>query len=117
MKKIYAALCVLGTLLPYYFFVPYVASNGLDLSRFLGDLFANGASATFAADILVSSLVLWVFIYGETRRRPVRFWWLAVVANLLVGLSLGLPLFLLLREYAQEWTPGASAPVLSTYST
>jgi len=47
-------------------------------------------------------LALWVFIYFEIRKRTIRYWWLAIVANLGVGLSLGLPLFLLLRDLSKE---------------
>ncbi len=98
VKIVYALLCVLGLVLPYYFFVPFVLSNGLNLPLFVSQLFANQISAFFAADVVVSSLVLWVFIYHETRRRRIPLWWLGIVANLAVGVSLGLPLFLWLRE-------------------
>src|SRR5262249_51520669 len=96
MKWLYALLCVLGFALPYYFFVPFVLANGLSLQLFVSQLFANPISSFFGADVIVSSLVLWAFIYHETRKRPVKLWWLCVIANLTVGVSLGLPLFLLL---------------------
>ena len=103
MKKIYLALCILGTILPLWFFIPYVASHGV--ANLVADSFANGAAATFTADVLVSSLVLWVFIYHETRTRRVRLWWLAILGNVFVGVSLGLPLFLLLREVSPREAP------------
>jgi len=102
MKWLYALLCVLGLALPYCFFVPFVLTNGLDIPLFFSQLFANQVSSFFAADVIVSSLVLWAFIYAETRKRPVRLWWLCIVANVAVGVSLGLPLFLLLRELETE---------------
>jgi len=102
MKRVYALLCVLGLVLPYYFFVPFVLSNGLNLSLFTSQLFANQISAFFGVDVIVSSLVLWAFIYQETRKRQIPLWWLCIVANLTVGVSLGLPLFLWLREIEIE---------------
>jgi hypothetical protein len=102
MKWIYALLCILGFALPYYFFVPFVLENGLNLPLFVSQLFSNRISSFFGADVIVSSLVLWVFMYYETRRRPVKLWWLGILANLAVGVSLGLPLFLLLREMEIE---------------
>jgi hypothetical protein len=102
MKWLYALLCVLGFALPYCFFLPFVLANGLNIPLFFSHLFANQISAFFGADVIVSSLVLWAFIYQETRKRPVRLWWLCIVANLAVGVSLGLPLFLLLRELETE---------------
>ncbi|MEW6207754.1 MAG: DUF2834 domain-containing protein [Acidobacteriota bacterium] len=102
MKWIYVALCVAGFALPYYFFIPFVAENGLNLSLFVNQLFASPVSSFFGADVIVSSLVLWAFIYHETRRQRVKWWWLCIIANLAVGVSLGLPLFLLLREVERE---------------
>ena len=74
MKWIYAVLCVLGFALPYYFFVPFVLENGLNLPLLVQQLFANQISSFFGADVIVSSLVLWVFIYHETRNRSVKLW-------------------------------------------
>lgn len=98
MKKLYALLCVLGLVLPYYFLIPFLFSNGLDIPLVIAESFANQVSAFFAADVLVSSVVLWVFVYQETRNRRVPHWWLSIIANLTVGVSLGLPLFLWLRQ-------------------
>ena len=102
MKWIYAALCVLGVVLPYYFFIPFVLENGLNLPLIFSQVFANQIAAFLGADVIVSSFVLWTFIYHETRKRRVRLWWLCLVANLTVGVSLGLPLFLFLREIEIE---------------
>ncbi len=106
MKWIYALLCVLGLVLPYYFFVPFALQHGLDISLLVGQLFASPVSSFFGTDVIVSSLVLWAFIYQETRRRTVRLWWLCVLASLTVGVSLGFPLFLLLREIETEGAVG-----------
>jgi len=102
MKPIYAILCVLGFALPCYFFIPFVLSHGLNLALFMNQLGQNQISAFFGADVVVSSLVLWAFIYHETRKLTIKAWWLAILANLTVGVSLALPLFLLLREMEIE---------------
>ena len=102
MKRVYATLCVLGFLLPGYFLFQFVIANGLNVSLFMSRLFGNQIAAFFAADVVISSVVLWVFIYRETSRRSIPQWWLCILANLAVGLSLGLPLFLMLREMARE---------------
>lgn len=102
MKRVYAVLCILGFVAPYYFFLRFVAENGLRLSLLVSQLFANPIAAFFAADVIVSSLVLWVFMYREMRKRSIKLWWVCIVANLVVGVSLALPLFLLLREIQTE---------------
>ena len=98
----YLLLCLLGTLLPYSQFVPWVMSHGLDMRLFLSDLFANRISGFFAMDVFVSTAVLWSFVVREGRRLGVRHLWAPIVASLAVGVSLGLPLFLYLRQHRLE---------------
>lgn len=49
-------------------------------------------------DVIVSALVLFVFIWLEGLRLAIRHLWLPVPATVLVGVSLGFPLFLYLRQ-------------------
>ena len=53
-------------------------------------------------DVLVSAVVLIVFMKIESRRRSIPRRWLPIAGLVLVGVSLALPLFLYLREPAQE---------------
>ena len=102
LKSIYLALCVLGAVLPYSAFVPWLLAHGLDVSLFVEELFANRISAFFGLDVIVSALVLWVFIGTEGKRKGMRHLWAPVLASLTVGVSLGLPLFLYMRESQPE---------------
>jgi hypothetical protein len=94
----YLGLCVIGTALPYSQFIPFIRDHGLDLRLFIEQLFANRISSFFALDVIVSSVVLWLFVFIDGRRQGVKHWWAPIAANLAVGVSLGLPLFLYLRE-------------------
>jgi len=96
MKNRYLALCIIGTLLPLGFFVPFLREHGLNLRLMVTQLFANPTAAFFGMDVLVSSVVLWTLVLREGR--GLKYRWLPLVANLVVGVSLGLPLFLYLRE-------------------
>ena len=100
VKQLYLALCVAGTVLPCWQFLPFLRDHGLDLPLFFQQLFATPVSGFFGMDVIVSSVVLWVFVLGEGRRAGVRYLWAPIAANLVVGVSLGLPLFLYLRERA-----------------
>jgi hypothetical protein len=97
-KILYLWLCVVGTLLPYSQFVPFLRQHGPDARLFIEQLFANHISGFFGMDVLVSSLVLWVLVVVEGRRANMKYLWVPIVANLAVGVSLGLPLFLYMRE-------------------
>ena len=102
LKHLYLLLCVLGAVVPYLQLGPWVAAHGLDLRLMLEELFATRIGAFFGLDVVVSALVLAVFTLVERRRQGLRLWWLPLLAALLVGVSLGLPLLLYLREGALE---------------
>ena len=102
LKTIYLVLCVLGLVLPYWQFVPWVLANGLNMPLFLRQLFANRVGAFFGMDVLVFGVALLVFTRRESSRLGVHGRWLPLIAVLTVGVSLGLPLFLYLRELALE---------------
>lgn len=108
MKRLYLALCIAGTVLPYSQFIPFLRENGLDLTLFVQQLFANRVSSFFALDVIVSSLVLWAFVLWDGRRLGVKHLWAPLVANLAVGVSLGLPLFLYMREARLLRAPDAA---------
>ncbi|MDJ0726721.1 MAG: DUF2834 domain-containing protein [Prochloraceae cyanobacterium] len=98
MKIIYIILCIVGFVLPYSQFVPFLLENGLDLNLFFQELFINKISSFFAMDLIVSSLVLWTFVFWEGSRLKMGYLWVYIVGNLTIGVSFALPLFLLMRE-------------------
>lgn len=98
----YAVLAALGAVLPLSQFLPWLLEHGVNVPRFLGDLFANPVSAFFGFDVIVSAVVMLVFIATEGRRLKVRHLWLPVVGGVLIGVSFGLPVFLLQRELTRS---------------
>ena len=98
IRHCYLGLCVLGTVLPYSSFLPFLREHGLDLQRFIQQLFANQISGFFGWDVIVSSIILWVAVLADRHQRGLKHAWLPLLGNLLVGVSLGLPLWLYLRE-------------------
>jgi hypothetical protein len=104
-KTLYLALCVAGVALPYWQFLPWMLQHGLNLSLFARELLANHIGAFFGMDVIVSAVALLAFTRIESARLGIRRRWLVVVAVLTVGVSLGLPLFLYLRELELERKP------------
>jgi hypothetical protein len=107
LRHAYLAFCVPGIVLPYWKFIPWWMEHGLDLSLLCRELFATRIGAFFGLDVLVSAFVLFLFVFSEGRRAEVPRLWLPVVATLLVGVSLGLPLFLYLRQRKLDRIPEA----------
>ncbi len=98
MQWLFLLAAILGTLLPLSFVAPFLATHGLDLPLFCRQLFQNNISAFFGVDVIVSSFVLWLFVFSEGRRRGMQHLWVYILCSLLVGVSLALPLFLFFRE-------------------
>lgn len=98
MKTVYLVLAVVGLLMPGYFIVRLVLQPGVSLGALLAPFANNFLVALLGVDLVVSSLVFWVFVYRESERRAIPVPWLFVLANLLVGLCFALPLFLYVRH-------------------
>ena len=102
MKYFYCLMCILGTFLPYGAFLPWLVDHGLALKL----LFIEASSTHMAAfawlDVVISAAVLLTFIWVEGIRRNMRKLWLPTLGTCIVGVSLGLPLFLLMREIHSE---------------
>ena len=108
-KTVYLCLCIIGFAVPYAAFLPWVAEHGgIPLRLFVQQLFANRISAFFGLDVLVSAVVLLRFAAAESALLRIPNRWLVLVATLLVGVSLGLPLFLYMRELQLEKAPAAA---------
>jgi len=98
MKTFYLLCAVAGLVVPYSQFVPWVFEHGLDVKLLAIELFSTRIGAFFGLDVLVAAIALLAFIAWEGRRRDMKMLWLPVTATCLVGVSCGLPLFLLMRE-------------------
>ncbi len=98
MQRLFLVAAILGTVLPLSFFIPFLMTHGLDMPLFFRQLFQNNISAFFGTDVFVSAVTLWLFVFSEGRRLGMKNLWVYVLGTLLVGVSLGLPLFLFFRE-------------------
>jgi hypothetical protein len=98
MKTLYLVLAIVGAVVPYVFFVQHFSSEGINLGGFVAALFANPAAGGFTADLLLTSLVFWIFMFPQRNREkgphPIFF----IVLNLLIGLSCAFPAYLYARE-------------------
>jgi len=99
-KNIYLLLCVLGVALPYAEFVPWLVQHGPDLRLFVAEMAANRIATFFVLDVVMSAVVVLAFLRLDAPALRIRRRWLVPVALVTVGVSLGLPLFLYLRQCA-----------------
>ena len=102
MKNIYLLLSVVGAVVPCIFFGNFILHEGVNLTGFVQQLFANAPASGFTADLLITSAAFWIWSFGEARQRRLKYWWCYVVLNLAIGLSCALPLFLYFRQRQNE---------------
>ena len=109
-KHVYLFLCIVGLVVPYIAFAPFVHMHGANVKLIMDQLFATPISASFGLDVFVSILVIWVFVAIEGRRRRLRWWWAPLLGTIVGGAALGLPLFLYIRERSLEEASPRSDP-------
>ena len=97
-RHIYLSLSIVGLFVPNSLFFPWLFEHGPNPQRFVQDMFANGVSAFFGMDVVVSAVVLGVFVLVDSARLRLNRVWLPILATVVVGVSLGLPLFLYRRQ-------------------
>lgn len=94
-RHAYLTLAILGTIVPVALFLQFFGVYGISVPGFLAAAFANPVASGLTADLVISSVVFWLWMFGHRDGpNPLPF----VALNLLVGLSLALPLYLWLRS-------------------
>ena len=97
MRAFLIVCCFAGIVIPWWFALHFFVIHGSNFSLFFEEMFATRISTFFAADLIVASVIFMVWSFGDARERKIRGWWIVLLSNLVVGLSLALPLYLLKR--------------------
>ncbi|MEZ5759064.1 MAG: DUF2834 domain-containing protein [Emcibacteraceae bacterium] len=100
MKNLYLILAIVGAIIPFIFLGQFFEQEGISIPNFISALFSNGATAGFTTDLVISSLVFWIYIFNVRKKSNGPNPYLFIVLNLTVGLSCALPAYLYAREKA-----------------
>ena len=100
MTYLYLLLCVVGAVLPLAAFWPWLLEHGFDIHALLTEIVTSRVALFAWLDVLISAVCLWFFIVFENRRIAVPHRWAPIMGTLTIGVSFGLPLYLLLRQRA-----------------
>ena len=95
--RLYALLAIVGLILPWSQYVPFIQNEGLNLPLFISHVVANGPTIGFTLDIVWATFVFWIWSFSDSRKHNVPHWWAAFLAGLCLGLSVALPLYLAVR--------------------
>ena len=98
LRWTYAGLAAIGTVLPLGLHWMWLSENDWAFEKLPAAWTANNAAAGAAWDLTVSAFALtaWVAAECAARKKWAGLW--AIPATFLIGVSCGLPLYLLLRE-------------------
>ena len=102
MKTLYLVLAILGAVIPYYFFASFLLVYSFDFQLFFQQLLANNVAKFFVMDLIIATIVFWIFVIREARRVNLNNSWLFIIFTLVIGLSFAFPLFLYFRERKLE---------------
>lgn len=97
MKAFLIFCCFAGIVIPYWFALPFFLIHGPNFELFFEEIFATRISSFFAADLIVASVIFLAWSFQDSREKEIGGWWVVLLSNLIVGLSLALPLYLLKR--------------------
>jgi len=97
-KHLYLGLCIVGFIIPYYYFIHFLMNYGMDINSLFNQLFSNYISSFFGVDVIISAITLICFICFEGKRLKIKYFWIPIIGTLTVGVFFGLPLFLYIRE-------------------
>lgn len=99
LKYTFLALVVVGVVVPYLAFIPFVAEHGLNVPLLIEQASANAIAAFAWLDVIVSAVVLLIAAYSRqfvTLKQAC----IVTVLTLLAGVSAGLPMlfYFLLKQ-------------------
>lgn len=92
MKQLFLLLTIIGILIPYIGFGPFVLNHGLNLPLFIEQAGANGIAAFAWLDVLVSAVVLFTAVFAAkliSLKQGLFVFFITCIS----GVSAGLPLF------------------------
>ncbi len=98
MARFWLLMTLVGTVVPYVFFVPWAIEHDFNIPLLFVQNSETLADRFFTADLILTGLCFLIYIIARERRRHVPCYGLAIAGLLLVGISCGLPLYYFLEE-------------------
>ena len=98
MTRLYLFAGFAGTLLPFAAFGEWTTHHGFSPAQMMTVIWQQPLALFAWLDVIITALVLVIFADIEARRTGMSRRWIAPIATCCIGPSLGLPLFLYLRD-------------------
>jgi len=97
---LYQVLAAAGLTIPWYYNLQYMAQTGagFDFTEFMAAAAANPAAQSLSWDLTIACIAGLLWIYFESKRLGLRFFWVYIVLAFTVAFAFTFPLFLFVRQ-------------------
>ena len=109
-RIIYLLLTIAGVALTWTFNLQFMAESGgsFDLGKFIADSSGNAASKSLTWDLAIACIAGLTWMFFESRRLGIRFFWVYVILAFSVAFAFAFPLFLFVRQGVLERSASAA---------
>jgi len=96
----YLLLTLAGLIIPWYYNLQFIEQSGgaFSIAEFIAAGSTNAASQSLSWDLAIVCVagLLWIFL--ESKRLGLRFFWVYIVLSFAVAYAFAFPLFLFIRQ-------------------
>ncbi len=99
-RILYLALAIAGLVMTWYFNLQFIEESGgsFDVGEFIAAGANNAASASLSWDLAIACIAGLLWIFFESKRLGLRFFWIYIVLAFSVAFAFAFPLFLFVRQ-------------------
>jgi hypothetical protein len=99
-RILYLVLAVAGVVMTWYYNLQFMQESGgsFDLAAFMAAGATNAASKSLSWDLTIACLTGLIWIFFESRRLGLRFFWIYIILAFGVAYAFAFPLFLFVRQ-------------------
>jgi hypothetical protein len=99
-RSIYLILAIFGLAMTWYYNLQFIADSGgsFDVMEFIAAGATNAAAQSLSWDLAIACITGLVWIYFESRRMGLRFFWVYIILAFGLAFAFAFPLFLFIRQ-------------------
>ena len=99
-RILYLALAVAGLVIPWYYNLQYLeqAGGAFEIGEFMAAAASNPAARSLSWDLTIACVAGLSWVYFESKRLGLRFFWIYIVLAFSVAYAFAFPLFLFVRQ-------------------
>jgi hypothetical protein len=99
-RILYLLLAIVGLVMTWYYNLQFMEESGgaFDIAEFMAASSANAASQSLTWDLTIACLAGLLWIFFESKRLGLRFFWIYIILAFSVAYAFAFPLFLFVRQ-------------------